>query len=145
MLTRVSHLPLSRSLLILHFEGFFRSGVPFGPSQQISKIPGVLLPQGEQKVILLKAALQSGHCYRLIQVSDLQCGDIEIVDVGSNELPLPLVDIDEGLRTLPGAPTADKMGHKLVAYLIEGKDGTWLQHRVPVSHRSLQGGWEGSA
>ena len=118
-LTRVSHLPLSRSLLILHFEGFFRSGVPFSPSQQISKIPGVLLLQGEQKVILLKAALQSGHCYRLVQISDLQCCDIETVDVGPNGLPLPLLDIDEGLRTLPGTSAANKMSHKLVAHLIK--------------------------
>ena len=144
-LTRVSRLPLSRGLLILHFEGFFRSSVPFSPSQQISKIPGVLLLLGEQEVILLKAALQSGHCYRLVQILDLQHCDIEAVDVGPNGLPLPLPDIHEGLRALPGVPAADKMGHELVAHLIEGKDGTRLQRRVPVSRRSLQGGWEGSA
>ena len=46
-LTRVSRLSLSRGLLILHFEGFFCSDVPFGPSQQVSKISGVLLFQGE--------------------------------------------------------------------------------------------------
>ena len=66
-----------------------------------------------------------------------------MIDVGPNGLSFPLFDIDEGLRTLPGALAADKMGHKLVAHLIEGKDGTRFQSRVSVSRRSLQGGWEG--
>ena len=62
-LTRVSRLSLSRGLLIHHPEGFFRSDIPFGPSQQVSKISEVLFLQREQKVVLLKAAFQSGHCY----------------------------------------------------------------------------------
>ena len=68
-----------------------------------------------------------------------------MVDVSSDGLPLLFLDVDEGLQTFLGMPAANKMSRKLVAHLIEGEDGTQLQHRVPVPCCSHQSGWESSA
>ena len=61
----VAYLSLLHGLLVLQLEGFLYSGIFFGPSQQVSEVPGILLFQGEQKIILLKTALQGDHCNRL--------------------------------------------------------------------------------
>ena len=61
-LAGITRLPLLCGLLILHLEGFLCSGISLGPSQQISEVPRILIFQGEQKIVLLKTALQGDHC-----------------------------------------------------------------------------------
>ena len=123
-LAGVTRLPLLRGLLIFHLEGFLCSGISFGPSQQISEVSGILLFQGEQKIVLLKIALQGGHCNRLVQVSDLQCGGVKMVDVSLDGFSLFLLDVDEGLRISPEMSAADEMSNELVAHLVKGEDST---------------------
>ena len=56
-LAGATRLPLLHGLLVLQLEGFLYSGISFGPNQQINEVSGILLFQGEQKIILLKIAL----------------------------------------------------------------------------------------
>ena len=63
----------------------------------------------------------------MVKIIDFKSRLVESAHVRPEGLPLPLLDMDEGVRTLAWLLTAGEVGNKGLAQLVKGLDGTWFE------------------